>query len=79
MLLRLKQKLKFSRKIFLKKWIKFEAKTENETLLDFFLNWNELAVKTEKKTLSENFLKTGMNLRLRQKMILSQNRFLESD
>ena len=57
--------------------VEFEAKTENDILLDFFKNWNEIAAKTENETLFENLIEIGMNLRLRQKKILPRNRFVE--
>ena len=59
--------------------IEFAAKTENEFLSDFFLNRNEIAAKTKNENLLENFLKIGLNLRLRQKMILSLNKSVEMD
>ena len=42
-----------------------------------FLNWNEIAAKAEKEILLEKFLKIGKNLRLRQKMIMSLNKFVQ--
>ena len=42
-----------------------------------FLIWNEIAAKTENEILLEIILKIGMNLRLRQKMIMSLNNFVE--
>ena len=43
----------------------------------FFLNWKEVSAKAENEILLKKFLKIGMNLRLRQKMIMSVNNFVE--
>ena len=59
------------------KWVDFVAKTENQILLEFFLNWNESVAKTKNEILLEIFLKSGINLQLRQKMILSSNKLVE--
>ena len=56
--------------------IEFAAETEN-AFLSVFLNWNEIAAMAENEILWEKFLKIGMNLRLRQKMIMSLNKFVE--
>ena len=57
--------------------IEFAAETENAFLSDFFLNWNEIAAMAENEFLLEKFLKIGMNLRLRQKMIMYLKKFVE--
>ena len=66
--LRLRQKMILSQNRFVE-LIEFAARTETESLLDFFCR-NEIAPKTEKEILLETFLKIGMNLQLREKMIL---------
>ena len=59
--------------------IEFAAKTENALLSEIFLNWNGIAAKKENESLLESFLKIEMNLRLRQKMIISYKKFVEFD
>ena len=59
--------------------IEFAAKTENALLSEIFLHWNGIAAKKENESLLENFLKIEMNLRLRQKMIISYKKFVEFD
>ena len=73
--LRLTENEKLS-EVFLN-WTESAAKTENAFLSDFFSNWNENAAKAENEILLEKFHKIGMTLRLRQKMIMSLNKFVE--